>query len=183
MPRISIPATIESAPSAARSLLEAVKAKLGVAPNFYRVVANSPASLEGLIGLNGALAKGALDARTRERLAVAIAEFNGCGYCLSAHAYIGKALVKLDDAEISANREGRSADPKAEAALRFALEVARKRGHASDADLDAVRAAGFGEGEIIEIIFHVGLNTLTNYINEVADTLVDFPVLETRRVA
>ncbi|WP_400766798.1 carboxymuconolactone decarboxylase family protein [Methylosinus sporium] len=183
MPRISTPAAIETAPAAARPLLETVKAKLGVVPNFYRLVANSPASLEGLIGLNGALAKGALDARTRERLAVAIAEFNGCGYCLSAHAYIGKAVVKLDDAEIGANRDGRSADPKAEAALRFALEVARKRGHVSDADLAAVRAAGFGEGEIIEIIFHVGLNTLTNYINEVADTLVDFPALETRRVA
>ena len=183
MSRISTPSTIESAPAAARPLLEAVRAKLGVAPNFYRLVANSPSSLEGLVGLNGALAKGALDARTRERIAVAIAEFNGCDYCLSAHAFIGKTLVKLDDAEISANRDGRSSDLEAEAALRFALEVARKRGHASDADLDAVRAAGFGEGEIIEIIFHVGLNTLTNYINEVADTLVDFPALETRRVA
>lgn len=183
MSRLSTPETIEAVPAAARPLLEAVKAKLGLVPNFYRLVANSAAGLEGLLGLTEGLAKGALDPRTRERIAVAVAEFNGCGYCLSAHAYIGKNLLKLDDAEIAANRDGRSSDQRADAALHFALEVVRKRGQISDADLSAVRAAGFGDAEIIEIILHVGLNTLTNYVNEIADTTIDFPALQLRRVA
>ena len=100
MSRIPFPATIESAPAASRPMLEAVKKQLGVAPNLFRLVASSPAALEGYLGMSGALAKGALPAATRERIALAVAEINGCGYCLSAHAYIGKNLARLDEAEI-----------------------------------------------------------------------------------
>ena len=100
MSRIPTPATIEAAPAASRPLLEAVKKQLGVVPNLFRLVANSPAALEGYLGLVGALNKGALPAPTRERIALAVAEINGCSYCLSAHTYLGKNLAKLDDAEI-----------------------------------------------------------------------------------
>lgn len=177
MSRIPTPATVEAAPAAAQPLLHAVQKQLGSVPNLFRVVANAPAALEGYLGLNGALAKGSLDARTRERIALAVAEINGCSYCLSAHSYLGKNLAKLDDAEIAANRAGGSNDPKAEAAVRFAAAVARARGHVTDADLSAVRMAGYSEAQIIEIVAHVALNTLTNYVNEVAGTEIDFPVV------
>ena len=181
MSRIPVPATIDSAPEASQPLLRAVEKQLGSAPNLFRLVAQSPAALEGYLGLNGALAKGTLDPRTRERLALAVAEHNGCSYCLSAHTYLGKNLAKLDDAELMAAREGGSSDPKAAAAVRFAARVAQERGHVSDADLDAVRAAGYGDAQVLEIVLHVALNTLTNYVNEVARTDVDFPVVAPRR--
>jgi uncharacterized peroxidase-related enzyme len=183
MTRIHTPDSIESAPAAARPLLENVKKQLGSVPNLFRVVANSPAALEGYLSLNGALAKGTLDAKTRERIALAVAEVNGCGYCLSAHTYIGKNLAKLDDAEITANRNGSSNDPKAQAAVRFAVALVKARGHVSDADVAAVRTAGFDDAQIVEIVVHVALNTLTNYINEVTKTVVDFPVVELRRAS
>ena len=123
--RIHTPASIEESPAAAQPLLEAVKKQLGVMPNLFRMVANSPAALEGYLGLNGALGKGQLDARTRERIALAVAELNGCDYCLSAHTYLGKNLAKLDDAELAANREGGSQDATADAAVRFAGAVVR----------------------------------------------------------
>src|SRR5262249_13761082 len=143
MSRIPTPATIEAAPEAAQPLLESVRKQLGVVPNMFRLIANSPASLASYLGLSGALNKGALPAQTRERIALAVAEVNGCSYCLSAHTYLGKNLAKLDDAEISANRNGTSNDPKAEAAVRFAVKVVRERGHVGEADLRAVTAAGY----------------------------------------
>jgi AhpD family alkylhydroperoxidase len=96
-----------------------------------------------------------------ERIALAIADINNCNYCLAAHSYLAKNLAKLDDAEIAANRNGSSNDRKADAAVRFAVKVATERGHVSDADLEAVRAAGFGDAEVVEIVLHVALNTLT----------------------
>jgi uncharacterized peroxidase-related enzyme len=183
MSRIPTPATIEAAPKAAPPLLEGVQKQLGVVPNIFRLVANSPASLEGYLGLLGALNKGALPAQTRERLALAVAEINGCSYCLSAHTYLGKNLAKLDETEITANRNGSSNDPKAEAALRFAAKVVRERGHVSGDDLRAVKAAGYDDAQVIEIVLHVALNTWTNYINEVAKTDIDFPVVTARKVA
>jgi len=183
MSRISIPATVEAAPAAAQPSLNGVKAKLGSVPNLFRLMAVSPAALEGYLGLSGALGKGSLDARTRERIALAVAEFNGCGYCTSAHAFIGKNLAGLSDAEIAANRHGSSTDDRAASAVRFAIKVVETRGQVSDADVDSIRVAGYSDAEVIEIVLHVALNTLTNYVNEVADTTIDFPAVKARNAA
>ncbi len=175
MSRIATPASIETSPAASQPMLSAVKAQLGSVPNLFRLVGNSPAALEGYLGMSGALAKGALAPATRERIALAVAQVNGCNYCLAAHTYLGKNLAKLDDAEIAANRRGGSTDAKADAAVRFAAIVAQERGHVGEAALQAVRAAGYTDAQVIEIVQHVALNTWTNYINEVAATDVDFP--------
>ena len=177
MSRIPTPASIEDAPAAAQPLLQAVNKQLGTVPNLFRLVANSPAALEGYLGLSGALAKGALPAATRERIALAIAEINGCDYCLSAHTYLAKNLAKLDDVEITANRRGASTDPIADAAVRFAAAVALKRGQIDAEQLEEVRRAGYTDEQVIEIVQHVALNTWTNYINEVAKTDIDFPAV------
>jgi len=177
MPRLPTPASIEASPTAAQPLLHAVEKQLGVVPNLFRVVGNSPAALEGYLGLNGALGKGELEAATRERIALAVAEVNACDYCLSAHTYLGKNLAKLSEAEIAANRDGMSTDSKADAAVRFAVKLVKARGHVSDADVQAVKKAGYNDAQVIEIVLHVALNTLTNYVNEVAKTEIDFPVV------
>ena len=181
MSRLHIPASIGASPAPAQPLLQAVNKMLGVTPNLFRVIANSPAALEGYLGLNGALGKGLLDARTRERIALAVAEVNGCDYCLSAHTYLGEKVAKLDAAEMAANREGGSKDATADAAVRFATKVVRERGHVSDVDVQAVKDAGYSDGQVIEIVLHVALNTLTNYVNEVARTEIDFPVVTHRK--
>jgi uncharacterized peroxidase-related enzyme len=183
MSRITIPASIEASPAASQPFLVAVKKMLGSVPNLFRMVGNSPAALEGYLGLNGALAKGKLDAKTRERIALAVAEINGCDYCLAAHTYLGKNLAKLDDLEIAANRNGGSGDAKADAAVRFAAKIVKARGHVADGDLQATKAAGFSDAEIVEIISHVALNTLTNYINNVTGTDIDFPAVAAAKKA
>jgi len=177
MSRITTPENIDAAPAASQPLLEGVNKMLGSVPNLFRIVGNSPAALEGYLALFGALSKGKVPAATRERIALAIAEMNGCSYCLSAHTYIGKHLAHLDDAEIAANREGWSNDAKADAAVRFAVQVAREKGSVSEAELDKVKAAGYDDGQVIEIILHVALNVFTNYVNEALKTDVDFPVV------
>jgi uncharacterized peroxidase-related enzyme len=180
MPRIAAAASIEASPAASQPLLEGVKKQFGSVPNLFRTVAVSPAALQGYLGLNAALAKGKLSAATRERIALTVAEINGCGYCLAAHSYIAKNLAKLEDGEIAANREASSGDPKADAALRFAAKVVEARGHVSDDDVAQVMRAGYDAAEVMEIVAHVALNTLTNYVNEVAKTDIDFPVIAAR---
>lgn len=176
MSRLTIPQA-DHTPAASLPLLDAVRKQLGVVPNLMKVLGHSPAALEGYLSLNGALGKGAIGAQTSERIALAVAELNGCDYCLSAHSYLGSQLAKLDVAELDANRRGQSLDPKAAAALRFATRIAGTRGHVADEDLAAIKAAGYNEAEVIEIVLLVALNTLTNYVNNVARTVIDFPVV------
>lgn len=178
MSRIPTPIDIQSAPAASIALLEGVKAQLGSVPNMFRLISNSPAALEGFLGLNGALAKGVLDAATRERIALAVAELNGCNYCLAAHSYLGSNVAKLADDEILNNRRGSSNDQQADVAVKFAVEIVKTRGMVSEGTLELVRKSGYSDAQMVEIVVHVALNTLTNYVNRVFGTEVDFPIVD-----
>ncbi|TCV90578.1 carboxymuconolactone decarboxylase family protein [Sulfurirhabdus autotrophica] len=182
MSRISIP-TLEQSIDASRPLLAAVEKQLGVVPNLMKLVGHSPAALEGYLSLNGALAKGKLNVQLRELIAMAVAEFNGCDYCLSAHDYLSRNVAKLSDSEIQSARDVFSHDGHTHAALRFARRVAETRGRVSDHDLATVLDAGFDEASVIEIVVSVALNVLTNYVNNVAQTDIDFPKVTARLAA
>jgi uncharacterized peroxidase-related enzyme len=182
MSRLTIP-TVEQSVEASKPLLAAVHKQLGVVPNMMKLIGNSPAALEGYLSLNGALAKGKLNTKLRESIALAIAEFNGCDYCLSAHDYLGKNVAELNQQEIDAARDGRADDSRTNAALIFARRVAESRGRVSGSDLATLREAGFDDAGVIEIVVNVAVNVLTNYVNNVALTNIDFPKVEARRPA
>jgi alkylhydroperoxidase family enzyme len=96
---------------------------------------------------------------------------------------LGLNLAKIDAAEITLNRSGASSDAKANAAVTFAAKITRARGNVSDADVQAVKAAGFTDAQIVEIVAIVAENVFTNFINIVADTDIDFPVVKASEVA
>jgi uncharacterized peroxidase-related enzyme len=175
MSRFAIPAR-NDVPEASKPILDAVHKQLGVVPNMFRLIALSPAALQGFTANNSALTK-TLDAKTRERIALAVAQVNGCDYCLSAHTYLGLNLAKISPEEIVLNRKGQSGDAKANAAVNFASKAVRERGHINDADVKAVRDAGFTDAQIVEIPAVTGENMFTNLLNVVAETDIDFPVV------
>lgn len=177
-----LPLIDPNAPGDAKPTLDAVRAQLKMVPNLFRLAANSPAALNALVGMEGALAKGHIRARAREQLAIAVAEANGCDYCLSAHTAIGKT-IGVPESELEAAREGTSGDAKTDAMLKLAVATVRKRGRISPTELLATRDAGVSDAEIVETIAAVALNVFTNYLNIVADTDIDFPILRTARLA
>ena len=181
MSRLAIPAPDE-VPDASKPILDAVQKQLGVVPNMFRLIAQSPAALQGFVANNGALGK-ALDLKTRERIALAVAQVNECDYCLSAHSYLGLNLAKITPEEIALNRQGASGDARADAAARFAAKIVRDRGHVSAADIQAVRDAGFTDAQLVEIIAVTAENVFTNLLNVVADTDIDFPIVHVRDAA
>ena len=183
MSRITTPVQIEDAPEASQALLANVEKSLGSVPNIFRIISNSHAVLEGYLGLSASLGKGTLSAATRERIALAVAQLNGCDYCLAAHTYLAQNVAKLNGVEIEANRAGTSTDAKAAIAVKFAVEIARSRGKVDKDAIAALKQAGFSEAEIVEIIGNVALNVLTNYINEVLDTDIDFPATKLAKAA
>jgi uncharacterized peroxidase-related enzyme len=167
------PTTAEGKP---RELFAGIQEALGTVPNLYRVIGRSPAALEGALALAGALARGRIRPRLREQIALAVAQQNGCDYCLSAHTALGKGL-RVSDADLALAREGRASAPQDDAALRFVVRVVERRGRVDDEDLEAVRRAGFDDGQVVELVANTVLNIFTNYLNQVADTEIDFPVV------
>ena len=165
-----------------KELFDGIQAKLGMVPNMMRTMGNSAAVLEGYLNLSDALGKGSLGGKLGELIALAVAESNACNYCLSAHSFIGEKLVKIDTDSLSQAREGKNSDAKIEAALTFAKALVQKGGRVANEDVQAVKEAGYTDGQVGEIVAHVALNVLTNYFNNTAETEIDFPVVEAATV-
>ena len=160
----------------AKELFDAVNKKLGFIPNLIKVFGNSPATLKAYLSLGDIAASGNFSNKFREKLALAIAEENNCDYCLSAHTAIGK-MNGLTIEETVKNRQGTSDNAKEQVGLQFAQSVTKNRGVVSDQELQAAKAAGYSDSDILEIVLNVVANTLTNYVNHIADTKIDFPVV------
>jgi uncharacterized peroxidase-related enzyme len=168
------PVEVATAEGKAQELFATIKGKFGKVPNMMKTMAHSPAVLEGYLALAGALSKGVLPAQTREQLALAVGQANGCEYCVSAHTLTGK-LSGLSPEAIHDAREGHGTDAKTQATLDLAHQIIEQRGDVTDEQLAAARDAGLNDAEVAEVVGHVALNTLTNYFNQFVHTDVDFP--------
>ena len=176
MSRIRIPTKDES-PAASLPILNEIERKFGTIPNLFRLLGLSPHGLKSYAGLTAALGL-TFDPKIREQIAIAVAQVNGCDYCLSAHAYLGMNLAGLSEADVALARKGSATDPSTSAIIRFASLVTTTRGQIGDHELAAIREAGLHDAQIIELVCSVAENVLTNFLNNVAQTTVDFPALQ-----
>lgn len=165
----------------ARALLDQIQGAFGTTPNMFRAVAHSPAALQSMWSAFGALGGGVIGAALGEQIAVAVANRNGCDYCLAAHTALGRKAGVSGEA-LAAAQLGESSDPRTAAALRFALKLVEARGEVSADDVQALRAQGFTDEHIVEIVAHVALNLFTNYVNVALAVPVDFPGVALRAV-
>lgn len=163
-----------------QELLGAVKKMLGSTPNMFTTLAHSSSSLGFAVAGFTAFGASKLSPALREQIALTVAGANACDYCASAHTALGK-MHKVSEEELLQNLSARSIDGKTQVALTFARKLVDRRGQVSNAEVEAVKNAGFGEGEIIDLVAVTVLNIFTNYINHVAGTDIDFPKVETAR--
>ncbi|MEQ8850459.1 MAG: peroxidase-related enzyme [Phycisphaerales bacterium] len=176
MARIT-PLTKDQVEGKAADQWAAVEKKIGKVPNLLATLARSPGALGTYLNLGAALEDASISAGLREQIALVVAGANKCEYCAAAHTTIGK-MVGVDGDELTKNLRGESGDAKTQAALDFSRAIVEKRGWASDADLQAVRDAGYTDGEVLEIVSTVVANIFTNYVNHVVGTEIDFPKVE-----
>jgi uncharacterized peroxidase-related enzyme len=174
MPRLKVvdPAT---ATGAAREIFEGPLK--GKHLNIFKGLANSPAALKATLALKGALAEGVLTGAEREIIALTIGELNGCDYCVAAHTTLGKKAGLTEDQSVAARKGDSLGDPKLDALAGFLRVLHETRGNVSDDDLAAIRAAGYGDGAIVEMIVGYAENVLTNFFNHVNQSVVDFPAV------
>jgi uncharacterized peroxidase-related enzyme len=172
------PLTVDDADDEQRRLLSDTQRQLGRVPNLYASMAHSPAALRGYLGLRDALTRGALGAVERELLALLVAQDNDCEYCVSAHSFRGSRM-RISDEDLMRARRADSSNPHTRAVLRLARSVLEQRGRVADEELADARAAGVTDAEVLEVVAHVALNALSNYVNHVARPPLDFPRVST----
>ena len=165
-----------SATGKTKQIFDTLEKALGTVPNLMRTLANSPAALNAYMSFNAALGVARLPAALREQLALTVANVNSCDYCLSAHSALGK-LAGLASNDLFLAQNAEASDAKAAAALRFAAALVRQRGLVPASEVGRLRAAGYSDGEIAEIVAVIAINLFTNYFNHIAGTEIDFPVV------
>ena len=176
MPRIQ-PVDLTQPSVDAAPLLDGLNAKLGRVPNIYATMAQAPAVLKGVLTASGTLGETSLSGALREQIALAVGGANRCDYCAAAHTAIGK-MNGLTDDQTQAALAGSADDGQAQAAITFARAILDREGFVTDEQLAAVKAAGFGDQQIVEIIAVTVFNIFTNYINHIAETEIDFPEVQ-----
>jgi uncharacterized peroxidase-related enzyme len=173
MSRLSVPDEFDAD---AQAVLDKVGAQFGFIPNMFQTLASNPAVLDVVMTLQSKSPK-FLDAKTRHTISLAVSEANGCDYCLAVHGYTSSKLGGMSNEDIALARAGSSIDPKRAAAAHFAQRVIESRGQVSDADLEAVRSAGYTDPQVLAIVTLAVQALLTNFINNVNQTDVDIPAV------
>jgi uncharacterized peroxidase-related enzyme len=164
----------EQIPGASQPTLDAFTRNIGFTPNMMATFAASPIAFNAWAALLGSLSK-ALDVKTRDSIGLAVSEVNGCDYCLTVHSFTAEHMAKLPADEIILARKGHANEAKRDAAVQFARKVIETRGKVGDADVKAVRDAGYTEANVMEIVALVAMYSLTNFFNNVFDPERDFP--------
>ena len=163
-------------PEASRPYVEAIEKRLGRLPNIHANMATSPTVIAAYAGLTGGVAKHAtFDTRTREAIALAVGNQDGCDYCQAAHAASGRR-AGLTEEQILQIRSGEVAfDPKLAALLEVARAAVATVGTVPQALRANAIAAGWSAGDLDELFAHIAVNLFTNYFNHYAGTELDFP--------
>ncbi len=165
--------TQETAPAAAKPLLDRSLKTIGFVPALYGVLAEAPKALEAYQTLGTLFSETSLSTTEQHVVWLTINYENDCGYCVPVHTGLAKRDAVPNDV-IEALRDGTPiADPKLEALRTFTVQVVQKRGWLTDDDVQAFLAAGYTQQQILEVILGLSHKVISNYTNHVAKTPVD----------
>jgi uncharacterized peroxidase-related enzyme len=162
-----------TAPAASAEILNSVQKTWGFVPNLHRVLAESPAALEAYATLWGIAERTSFTPVERNVAYLSIIYENECVYCMAGHTNLSR-MANVSDDTIAAVREGRPiVDAKLEALRRFTALVTHNRGAVSRADVDAFKAAGYGNQAILDVLVLAATKLISNYTNHLAETPLD----------
>jgi uncharacterized peroxidase-related enzyme len=163
--------SVETAPPAARPLLEKAKRGMGFVPNLYAHLAEAPAVLEAYLGLSAQFDKTTLSAAERQVVLLAASVENGCEFCVAAHSMVATKMAGLPSGEVDALRSGqRMSDSRLDALAAFTRSVIQARGWIDEGTRSRFFSAGFQPQQALEVMLGVAMKTLSNYSNHLTGT-------------
>lgn len=168
MPRLNLH-TLETAPAQSRPFLERALQNNGYLPNLVAALANAPAAVEAYFTVAAINARSGLSLAEREVVQITAASVHGCDFCVAGHSAIALGKAGFSRSAVHALHEGRSTgDERLDALARFTRAVIASRGNVTDAELDALLAAGFERAHALDVVLGVSLATLCNFANNLA---------------
>lgn len=168
--------TPEQATGRTAELFTGIKKAVGMLPNAYAAIgSNSPSALQAALDLDATLGKSSLSAKQIEAVKLAVSAVAGCDYCLAAHTLMGKHAGLSRDAMIAIRTGNPTGDAAIDALAGFARLLVGTSGTVAAEQVEAVKAAGYSDAQIVDTLLAIATITFTNLVNRVNDTVIDFP--------
>ena len=145
-------------------------------PNFFKVWATSSESLKGIWPvMDHILTSGRVERRLKEMIFVAISSLKSCHYCEAAHhAFCLSIGVKPEQIDgLIKNYTAETDDPREKAAIDFAVKLAKDSHSSNEQDFQTLRALGFDDEEIMEIIAMSGMAVFYNHLANATKINID----------
>ena len=165
--------TMDSAPEAARPILQASLKSYGFVPNLYATMAEAPTILEGYTTLSTIFSKTELSETERQIILMTNNRLNGCQYCMAAHTTLSQMAGVSDDVVTALRNNTPIQDKKLEALRQFSIAINKSRGWPTDLQISAFLSAGYSRQSVLEVVLGTALKVLSNYTNHVAQTELD----------
>ena len=175
----TVPTRDQVSPSS-QAQFDHLQKALGFVPNLYATIAYSANGLEKYLAFQGA--KTSLSNKEKEAVNLVVSEVNGCRYCQSAHTVLGQ-MNGFSDEEMLQLRAGHGTDTKLNALVAFAQAVTETKGRVAPATLEAFFAAGYDKGAMVDVILQVSDKIAMNYLHNLTEVPIDFPVAAELAVA
>ena len=99
-------------------------------------------------------APGGLSRAERELGATVVSRINGCVYCASVHAQRFEQLAKRNDVieQVFDNPRTSGTNPREQAISEFSVKITEKPADLNAADIDALKAQGLNDGEVLDLL-------------------------------
>lgn len=169
------PLSREQAHPAVQPIFDALNSKVGMVPNLYATIANSPTTLPAYLAFDEALGKGVFSAKERQAVFLIVSEVNECHYCQSAHTAIAKMNGFTEEQTLQL-RAATIPDERLNALTTLAADIVKHRGHPSARALQTFKDVGFGPDALVELVALIGYKTIANYLHNITEFPIDFPV-------
>ncbi|AYV12232.1 MULTISPECIES: carboxymuconolactone decarboxylase family protein [Shewanella] len=167
--------TLDNADELAKPILQEIKSRYGMIPNFYSALGINGAVMKGYLEFEANLEEHSLlSLAQREMISLAVANYNGCEYCVSGHSFSGKRAGLSPDACIKA-QQGKADNREDQLLLDVALALLQHRGKLPDSLLTACLDAGISEAKVMQVCAWSGLNNFSNWVNNTVQPKIDFP--------
>lgn len=157
-----------------QAIFDNLQKGLGFVPNLYAYYAKNETALGDYLALQNR--KSTLKAKEREVINLITSQINDCRYCQSAHTVLGKMNGFTEEQVIELRKGSASFDAKLDALVKFTASVVINKGKATPQTKEAFFAAGYTEANLIDVVIVVGDKIISNYIHNLADFAIDFPI-------
>ena len=177
MSRLPTPA-VETATGGTAEVYAQIKKAVGKVPNAYAAIgAHGPAALKAVLAADAVLSAGSLSRKDLETIKLIASQVAGCDYCVAAHTTLGK-LAGLSPLALAQIRTGQpTGETQRDALAQFVRTLVQTSGTISEAELAAIKDAGYSDAQLVDISLAIALIAFTNVFNRINDTTIDFPAV------